>query len=152
MSSPRKSKTAKKGLSQRVAAGVVAGKKVTQIARDEKISRATASRVANSPETQIVITALVEQHRDRIGAIFAKSLGVVDEALDATKTALVEGCVVDMGADHYARLTAVKRLNELLTAGRQAARPEPPKASTFTVEELRAAIEAAATPKVAVLQ
>jgi hypothetical protein len=127
---------------QRVAAAVVAGVPVAKIARGERVSRATASRVANSPEVRLLITALVEAQGEKIRALFAKGLDVIDESFAAMKPDVVtEKAVIAGGPDHYARLTGVKCLTALLTAGRQAQKPEPPAKKTLTLEELTALAE-----------
>ena len=120
----------------RVAKSLVAGKSVTQIAADEGVSRATASQAANSPEVQLLITSLVEAERDSIRALWQKGLKAIEESFAAERISIFEGTVVNCGADHYARLTGVKCLTQLLTAGRQAVKPEPPAKKTLSLEEL----------------
>jgi hypothetical protein len=115
----------------------MAGKSVTRIARDERVSRATASKAANSPEVQLLITSLVEAERVKIRSLFQKGLTAVEESFHASRTIVTQfGEVVDGGPDHYARLTGVKCLTQLLTAGRQAVRPEPAARQSLTLEEL----------------
>ncbi len=74
----------------------------------------------------------------RVRDLFAKTLIVIGEAMQAKKVAVSMGGAVDLGADHYARLTACKRLLELLTVGRPT--PHPPDEKTgghqITYEEL----------------
>jgi hypothetical protein len=121
----------------RVAAARVAGKTVTQIAKDEGVSRATASKEANAPEVQLLITSLVEAERIKIRDLFVKGLAVVDGSFSAERWGLDEdGTAVFIGPDHYARLTGVKCLTQLLTAGRQAVRPEPAARKTLSLDEL----------------
>jgi hypothetical protein len=127
-----------------VAAALVEGKSVTQIARQERVSRSTASKQANSPEVQLLITALVEAERVQIRSLFQQALKAVEDSFAANRTAVYEGGTVDLGADHYARLTGVKCLTQLLTAGRQAVKPEPPSAKTFTLDQLKTAVAQAA--------
>ncbi|HTB10962.1 MAG TPA: hypothetical protein VK752_05300 [Bryobacteraceae bacterium] len=131
-------KVAKTARSARVAASLVAGKSVTRIAKEERVSRATASKEANSPEVQLLITSLVEAERDVIRTLFKKGLGVVEGSFEAERWGVdEEGIAVSLGPDHYARLTGVKCLTQLLTAGRQAVRPEPAARQTLTLEDLK---------------
>jgi hypothetical protein len=127
----------KAGRTARVARSLVAGSTVTAIAKKEGVSRATASKAANSPEVQLLITSLVEAERVKIRKLFELGLQAVEESFHAMRTAVFEGQAIDCGADHYARLTGVKCLTQLLTAGRQAVRPEPAARQTLTLEELK---------------
>jgi len=128
----------------RVAASLVAGKTVTRIAKEEGVSRATASKTANSPEVQLLITSLVEAERDTIRELFVKGLAVVGGSFEAERWGVDDkGLAVLLGADHYARLTGVKCLTQLLTAGRQAVRPEPPAKKTLSLEALTKLADAA---------
>jgi hypothetical protein len=130
---------------QRIAAGAVAGRTVSAMARSERISRQTASRVKNSAEVQLLITKLVEQQGEEIQKLFVGALAVIHDSYSATRSAVFEGLAVDLGADHYARLTGVKCLTQLLTAGRQAIKPEPPAKKTFTLDALKQALAEADT-------
>lgn len=128
----------KDGRMARVAASLVRGKSVTAIAKNEGVSRATASKTANSPEVQLLITSLVEAERVKIRDLFQQGLTAVGESFQASRTIVTQlGEVVDGGPDHYARLTGVKCLTQLLTAGRQAVRPEPAARQTLTLEDLK---------------
>ena len=54
-----------------------------------------------------------------IGQRFARLLGVIEEALDARVIRVgKDGEPIDLGPDHYVRLTAADRFIKLLTAGR----------------------------------
>lgn len=145
MGTSKKQASGKKNARQvRVAASLVAGKSVTEIARAEGVSRATASKEANSPEVQLLITSLVEGERDTIRSLFAKGLSVIGGAFEAERFGVNEtGAAVPLGADHYARLTAVKCLTQLLTAGRQAVKPEAATKRTLSLEDLKALAAAA---------
>ena len=62
---------------------------------------------------------MVNRHVGRIDALITRLLEVIEEALEARLLRVGRnGAVVDLGPDHYARLTAVDRLIKLLTAGR----------------------------------
>lgn len=131
----------------RVAAALVAGRSVTEIAKKERVSRATASKEANSPEVQLLITSLVEAERDMIRTLFQKSLRAVEESFSAERISVGDkGKLINCGPDHYARLTGVKCLRDLLTAGRQAVKPEPKKQAMLTLEQLKELAEEKAGP------
>lgn len=136
LAAKRKS-SSKSARQTRVAAALVRGKSVTRIAKEEGVSRATASKAANSPEVQLLITSLVEAERVKIRKLFEQGLDAVQDSYRAVRVAVFEGATVDCGPDHYARLTAVKCLTQLLTAGRQAVRPEPAARQTLTLEDLK---------------
>lgn len=136
MAAKKKAPARKQARRTRVARAIVEGKSVSQIARDERVSRATASADANSTEVQLLITSLVEAERGMIRTLFQKGLAAVEDSFTATRVAVFEGAKVDCGPDHYARLTGVKCLTALLTAGRQAVRPEPPAKKTISLEDL----------------
>lgn len=126
---------------QKLAAAIVAGKTVTQAAAEAGISRAWASRELRQPETRLEIAALLEAHRERIHALVARSLDVIAEALKADRVALDrDGAAVNLGADHYARLQAVKRLVELCAAAQPVERYEQRTSGGLTLEELRAMV------------
>lgn len=137
-STSKKRAPAKTARTARVAASVVAGKTVTRIAREERVSRATASKVANSPEAQLLITSLAEAESVKIRELYKKGLLAIEESFQAERWGTdSEGLAVLLGPDHYARLTGVKCLTQLLTAGRQAVRPEPPIKKTVSLEDLQ---------------
>jgi predicted transcriptional regulator len=97
----------------------IAGKTVSAIAREEGLSRDWVAHELASDECGQVITGLVEIHAAQIARLFQSSLDAIEDGLVAERSAVTkEGATVPLGADHYARLTAAKRLIELLTAGR----------------------------------
>ncbi len=131
-----------------MAAARAAGKTVTEIAREEGISRQWASRTANSDEAQQLIARLVDQRAELLDGMFDRALAAVEECLAARKTIVVrskdgEGyteATVDAGPDHFAAMTGVKRLIELATAGRPAPKPaekSDPKQQTITLEQFQ---------------
>jgi hypothetical protein len=76
-------------------------------------------RKSSANDVRQIVVAVVNGELDRIGQMFVHLLGVIAEALDARVIrAGKDGEPVDLGPDHYARLTAVDRLIKLLTAGR----------------------------------
>jgi len=128
-----------------IAAGVVAGKAIAQVARETGVSRQWASREAQQPETQVELATFLADHHAALRALVAQAVSVIGEGLAATKVvATKEGGALDLGADHYARLQAVKRLIELVTAGQ----PRVPSGgdqssdpTLLTMDRLRAVFE-----------
>jgi hypothetical protein len=80
---------------------------------------------------------------ERIYDLFDEALRVIQQAFRARRRGLRKGEVVDLGPDHYARLAAIGRLVQILTAGRPVPRAEEKKEQrrTITLEELEALIE-----------
>jgi hypothetical protein len=74
------------------------GVTVAAIARQLGVSRSWASREANAPGTKILITKLFEAKRERINAVFDRTLDLIEDALQARNTLVVNGAVVDAGA------------------------------------------------------
>ena len=102
-----------------IATGIIRGKSLAAIAREEGVSRQTISKQAASNEVQQIVVAAVNGQRERISALFDRLLDVIEEAFEAKLLRVGRnGAVVDLGPDHYARLTAVDRMIKLLTAGR----------------------------------
>lgn len=124
---------------ERVAESLVQGKTVTQIAEEEGISRAWASGIANSAGVQQIITGLVNSRGERVRAIFDKTLDVIEDSYTARRAATFEGGVIDLGPDHYARLTGAKRFLELTLAGRVAPKEaDPTEGRTMTMDQVKA--------------
>jgi len=135
---------------QKLAAGVLSGQTVTELARSQKVSRTYASREVNSAETRLLMAELLAKHREQIGQLVAKSLNRIDQALDAHVTEIVvagqdntktkSGKVkttkiyksVLAGVDHYARMTGAKRLIEMVEAARS--EDDRPQGQTITYE------------------
>ena len=102
-----------------MAAGLVAGDSRAKIAKREKVCVRTVSRLANHPETRLLMAQLLRPHRDKIVALVARCIEVIAESLDAHHVYVTkDGTVVDAGGDTFARLAAVKRLLELVEAAR----------------------------------
>jgi hypothetical protein len=140
----RKKPAARKARSQRIAASLVKGEKVAAIARDLGLSRTWASHEAHSPETQALIASMVDQRMPRMLQLLDKSLDAVLDSLKAMKQVLIRGKLTNAGADHFARLTGVKRFIELALAGRSIAKPEERRASgPFTLQDIEQAMTAA---------
>lgn len=125
----------------RIAAAAVAGTPVAETAAAESLARETVSRERSAPETRLEIARLLDRQFDQVSALVPRSLDAIADALGAnayqahkfTKTTATvdkdgakqvtksdEISIVEIGPDHYARLTAAKRMIELLLAGRPA--------------------------------
>ena len=127
---------------QTLAAGILQGQTVTELAKRERVSRTYASREANAPETRLLMAELLGQHRRKVSRLVGKALIRIDHALDAHATEIVvgdqtrkkgkDGTFKDVrtyrsvlaGVDHYARMTGAKRLLEMIQAARTDAQPE----------------------------
>jgi len=143
ISRPAKARTTARR--RKIAAGLVAGKAVAEVARETGISRQWASREAQQPETQVELATFLAEHQLALRGLVARAVSVIGEGLGATKVvATKEGGALDLGPDHYARLQAVKRLIELVTAG-QARVPtggdQPSDPTLLTMDRLRAVFE-----------
>jgi hypothetical protein len=82
------------------------------------VSRSWASREANAPGTRVLISKLFEANRERLRAVLARTLDVIEDALRARDTVVVKDALVDAGPDHYARLGAGKLFLRLLRQAR----------------------------------
>jgi hypothetical protein len=117
---------------QKVAAGLLAGKTVTELAKEEGLTRSHLSREANQPETRLLMAELLGSHKEQVLRLVGKSLDVIESAFDAGKMgATKEGIILDFGADHFARLTAAKRFVEMITAVKAEDRSEAPGTITW---------------------
>lgn len=138
----------------RIAAAAVKGKSLSAIAAEEGISREWASREANAPATRLAIAQLLDRHYDVVEPLVLEALTVIRQSLQAaqysvqklTTIDLVEKVrrdevrIVEVGPDHYARLTGAKRLIELLLAGRPVLKQEEDSPGLCTLDQLRAAL------------
>ena len=78
------------------------------------MSRSWASREANARGTRYLLAELLELRRERLIALFDRTLDVIEEAMKARQFLVVNRVLVDVGADHYARLEAVKVFTVLM--------------------------------------
>lgn len=120
----------------------IAGASISSIARDEGLSRTWVAAELASDDCRQIVIGLVNAHLPLIERLFHKSLTVIDEALDATRTAASEGGVLDLGPDHFARLAGLARFLDLVRAGRPAATiPDESKTKKgISLEQLREAV------------
>ncbi len=75
--------------------------------------------------------------------MFESVLEALEDAFHAKCTVQFQGVPVDLGPDHYARLLAVKRFIELLTAGRPPSKAPAESAhdGTLTLQQLEELVE-----------
>jgi hypothetical protein len=102
----------------KIAAGVITGKSLAQIGREEGVSRQTISKQLASSDARQIIVNLTNRELDRLSLLFSQVLQAISEGLEARRVQVQNGVVIDLGPDHFARLTAVSRLLQVLTAGR----------------------------------
>lgn len=133
---------------ERLAAGVVAGRTVTELARDEGLSRQHTSSLVNGAQVTHIITALVSANEPRVHELFTKVLQAIDDALEngnayaTEKIKEPDGSMraerILLGPDHYARMAAAKVFVSIICAGRAAPKPVDPMdlRPAVTLEEL----------------
>jgi hypothetical protein len=68
---------------RRIAAGAIQGKRLAAIAREEGVARQTIWKQAGTDDVRQIVVAVVNGELDRIGQMFARLLGVIEEALAA---------------------------------------------------------------------
>lgn len=99
-----------------VAAGLIMGLKVVDIACQIGVSRSWASREANSPGVRNIIADLFRRNWDRIKALFSQALDMLGEAMQARTVLRHKGRIIQGGPDHYVRLKAAAMFIELINA------------------------------------
>ena len=126
-----------------MAAGKIAGQSTSAIARAEGVSRDWAAKELGSVECRQILVSLVNGTLERMAQLFKTVLDTIEAGMKADKMVVAKGMTVNLGADHYARLTAVKRFLELLTAGRPVPRAPDDCAApkTITLQELELLIK-----------
>ncbi len=135
---PKLSKPARTARRGRIATAKLAGRPTAAIARAEKLDRGTVAKDLASDECQQIVFALVERSRAQIERLFVQGLEAIEDALIATRTAVTQGAVVDLGPDHFARLAATKRLLEVISLGRPTAKApvDAGRRASITLAEL----------------
>ena len=117
---------ARKRRVMKAAAAILVGAPLAPVAREEGVSRAQIHR--DGGEARQIIAGLVDANISDIKVLFITLIVVIRDAMGARRAEkLADGRVIDIGPDHYARLTAAKRFFELLTAGRPAPRAQEEK-------------------------
>jgi hypothetical protein len=126
-------------------------KSIASVAREEGISRGHASRLAHLPQSRVEIAALIDGYQAETSVLVKTALTALAESFDAEKQVVVQHSekdgdklsrhseVLNLGPDHFVRLTAVKRLIELLVAGRAVPKHVAPEDSPgISLEDLTA--------------
>jgi hypothetical protein len=108
-----------------IAAGLIAGKKMTAIAAAAGTQERNAYRIAAQPETQLLITKMFDPHRQRLRNMVVRAIRVVQEGFEAKHYVRTGKERWSLRIDHFARLRAVERFGDLL----QLAQGKPPDAS-----------------------
>jgi hypothetical protein len=57
------------------------------------VSRSWTSREANAPGTRVLISELFEANRERLNAVFERTLDVIEDAFEVRCTFVVNGAV-----------------------------------------------------------
>jgi hypothetical protein len=125
----------------RIAAGLVKGKTIGKIAKEEGISRGYASREANSPAVALMISTLIDERSERLGQLLDRTISVIEQSYKADRFVMDDGDVVNAGPDHFARLAGVKSYMTLVRLGR--AVPKEAEDKEFqgaTLQQMEAAV------------
>jgi len=97
-----------------IAGAILFGIKIATVARQLGVSRSWASREANAPGTRHLMAVLLEPYRERLGVLCDQALDAIEDAMKARQFLVVNRVLVDVGADHFARLEAVKVFTALM--------------------------------------
>jgi hypothetical protein len=127
----------------RMAGAALAGEHITTIAQNEALSREWVRRELASDECGQIMTGIINHQHNWIIELVSQTLKAIQEALKATRVVWSDGKKRELGPDHFARLTAAKRLIELVTTGRPT--PKSPetkvKSRKVTLPELEALLK-----------
>ena len=80
-----RARTSARGALARIAGAVASGRTVTEIAEAEGISRAMASREANSLECRQLLMDFVNHEHETMLGLFYRGLRVIEEAFEAKR-------------------------------------------------------------------
>jgi hypothetical protein len=117
----------------KIAAGVMAGKRLAEIGREEGVSRQTIWKQLASSDARQIIVALTNREIDRLSLLFRQVLQAIGEGLQARRVQVQDGVAIDLGpGDHYAQLTAVARFIQVLAAGRPTAKVRERRSAPWT--------------------
>ena len=96
------------------AQGVLEGKTVAQIAREQGVTTRTVSRDLVSPAARDLFESLYDEHEGALRKLFARSVEVIAEGLEAELTIVPESGEPISVPDTRGRLAAVDQLRKLL--------------------------------------
>ena len=97
-----------------IAAGLIIGLKVVEIARQIGVSRSWASREVNSPGVRNIIAELIRENWHTIKALFSEVLGALRRAMQARTVRRHRGQIVYGGPDYRVQLEAVRTFIKLV--------------------------------------
>ena len=112
-----------------IAAGIIMGLKVVDIARQIGVSRSWASREVNSAGARNIIAELIRESWEQVKALFSKTLAVLSETMEARTVLRHRGRIVQSVPDHYLRLEAVMVFIKLIDVAGQITGPVAVNAS-----------------------
>src|SRR2546425_10032500 len=92
----------------RMAAGKIAGHSTSAIARAEGVSRDWAAKELGSSECRQILASLVNGTLERLAQLYNTTLDTIEAGMKAEKGVVANGGKLNLGADHYARLTAAQ--------------------------------------------
>jgi hypothetical protein len=105
---------------QKLAARVVTGQPISEIAKQTGVSRSWASREANSPATRILIDRILDTHASDVEELIELGLLAIRDCIGPVYTLRVPGKKTKkVPNEPRVRLLAVKRVAELCAAGRK---------------------------------
>ncbi len=125
-------------------ASKLAGQSTSAIGRAEGLTRGWVAHELESGDCQQVILGLVKRDFQRIERLWNLTLDVIEEGYSAQKTAMYLGEPVDLGADHFARLTASRRFLDVVSLGRPTAKGadvDPGKKGHISLPDLIALVD-----------
>jgi hypothetical protein len=99
-----------------IATAIIAGLKITFVARQLGVSRSWASREANSAGIRNIIGDLIRANIEKVRQVFREALDVIQQAFQARKIYVRKGRIIQGGPDHMVRLEAVTVFINLLMA------------------------------------
>jgi hypothetical protein len=103
----------------KLAAAVVTGQPIAEIARQAGVSRSWASREAHSPETRLLIDGILDKHAAEVKELIELGLIAIRDCLGPVHTIKMPGKKTRIEPnDPRVRLLALKRVIELSAAGR----------------------------------
>ena len=127
----------------RMAGAALAGDHISTIAQNEALSREWVRKELASDECGQIMTGIINHQHSWVIELVSQTLKAIQEALKATRVIWSDGKMRELGPDPFARLTAAKRLIELVTAGRPTPKSPETKATPkmVTLEELEAILQ-----------
>ncbi len=129
---------------------VAAGAKTGAVAEALGVGRTQAWRILRAEETQQLVVSMVNSRVAVLSSTFDRAIQAIQDALTADRPDVwtKDAGPFPGGPDHFARMAAVQRLLQMLTAGRP--KSKPPDVSEerrgMTLAELESKVHGAPTP------